>query len=197
MENKSKLITLAILASAASAGTAKSGENLTGDIWVDVQLKSTDITKAYIRVWLPKASWVGLSLGSSGMDAGTDMIQIDGTAKQAYDKVSLGYQYPKTDAIDSLTSKFTDKDSTNTYVLIERDLDTNDSQDYVIPTEKSFSIGWALSTYTSEVTNVHNKHGSFRLTLCPDGCPDMVPDAATNLTGVIATVAATLALLAF
>ena len=154
-------------------------------------------------MWLPKASWVGLSLGSSGMATGTDMIQIDGTAKKAYDKVSSGYQYPSTDTSDDLTATFTDVDSANTYVLIERDLDTNDAQDYVIPTDTEFTIGWAVLTTSSTMTSQHNRDGSFKKTICTRNCTSggkggaEVPGAATTTLAGSLCVAASLALLAF
>ena len=71
-------------------------------------------------------TWVGLGLGSTGMAANTDMIQIDGANRVVFDKVSSGYQFPSTDTTDNLTSTFTEDGSLLT-VVITRDLDTSDS----------------------------------------------------------------------
>ena len=123
-----KLFTMAMLATIASAQT---GENIHGDVYVDIGLKYGDATKVQIKVWLPKTSWVGLALGATGMATGTDMIQIDGANSAVFDKTSAGYMNPSTDSTDNLTGTFTSIDSSNTSVIIERALDTGDAADYV------------------------------------------------------------------
>ena len=53
-------------------------------------------------------TWVGLSLGSTGMAPNTDMIQVDGANQVVYDKTSSGYQNPSSDSVDNLTATFTE-----------------------------------------------------------------------------------------
>ena len=47
-----------------------------------------------IKIQMKKESWIGLSLGSKSMDAGTDMIMIDGGAEKVYDMISVGWKAP-------------------------------------------------------------------------------------------------------
>ena len=80
-------------------------------------------------------TWVGLSLGSTGMSSGTDMIQIDGENRVVYDKTSSGYQNPSNDQTDNLTDSYTFTENSSGSLLnveIRRPLDTGDSNDYLI-----------------------------------------------------------------
>ena len=100
-------------------------------------------------------TWVGIGLGSTGMATGTDMIQVDGANQVVYDKVSSGYQFPSTDDTDNLTSTFTENGNLLT-VVITRDLDTEDSDDYVIPSNTSWYMGWAIKTTSATLNQIHD-----------------------------------------
>ena len=49
-------------------------------------------------LWVKDGSWLGLTVGADGMDAGTDMIVANSDSLQVTDKHSAGYQYPSVDA---------------------------------------------------------------------------------------------------
>ena len=57
---------------------AQTGKNVYDDVWINIQLDEDDLTQAIFTIRMLKDTWVGLSLGATGMAAGTDMIQIDG-----------------------------------------------------------------------------------------------------------------------
>ena len=111
---------------------------------VDINIDPEDDSNAIFILQLEKDSWVGLALGAAGMAPGTDIIQIDGANREVYDKVSAGYQYPTTDYINNLTATFTEVNESWLEVEIKRPLDTEDLQDFVIPTNESFEVGWAI-----------------------------------------------------
>ena len=126
------------------AASVRSKTVMASNYSIDIYLDPEDDTNAILKLQLENDSWVGLALGQAGMAPGTDMIQIDGANRVAYDKVSAGYQYPSSDTIDNLEATFTEINESWIEVLIKRPLDTEDSQDYVLPTNTEFKIGWAI-----------------------------------------------------
>ena len=107
---------------------------------------------------MKKASWIGLSLGAKTMDAGTDMIMIDGGEKKVYDMISVGWKRPI--AKPSQTIGFTFEESSGLYVAtIKRFLDTSDDKDFVMPKDAPFTIGWSLNSLNANTQQKHDKAG--------------------------------------
>merc|ERR1719469_1246705 len=131
---------------------------------VDLAIDAKDSLYATITVTMKKGSWLGLVLGAKGMATNTDMIQIDGGAKKAYDKTSAGYQSPRTDSTDNLTTTFSETGEVIT-ATIKRKLDTGDAKDYVFQTDKEFDLGWAINTSSSTLARKHNRAGSVKATI--------------------------------
>ena len=159
--NKLTALSLPLLAVNASTGTKVYGNNwidvLDGINWIDVLLDENDSDTVIFRLVMEKDSWMGLSLGSTGMAPNTDMIQVDGANQVVYDKMSSGYQNPSSDSIDNLSATFTESGNGNLlFVEISRALDTGDSTDYVIPTTSSFALGWAIKTSSATLSQKHN-----------------------------------------
>ena len=79
-----------------------------------------------------KDTWFGIGFGS-GMSAGTDMIQIDGGANQAFDMVAEGYGAPIKDEVDHLKDvTFTSGVGNLLNVEMRRALDTQDDRDFLL-----------------------------------------------------------------
>ena len=137
-----------------------------------------------------KNTWVGLTLGTSGMAVGTDMIQIDGTGQVAFDMTSTGYKAPSLDTKNGLTGNvsFTPISGTNILeVKIKRALDTGDTQDYVLETDKDITFGWALRTTSpATLTSKHDRAGKFIMrmntpkTPTPEIDPPIITPPAPN-----------------
>lgn len=144
---------------------AGSGKNVYGDYWVDVQLNPKDENYAMFKIQLSKQSWFGLSLGAKNMRKGTDMIAIDGANQKVYDQVSVGEVEPKNDAQDDIEFKFRDVDADNVEVQILRKLDTEDVEDFLIPVDQRFTIGWVVNTASADLAKEHNRDGGMSVTL--------------------------------
>ena len=97
---------------------------------------------------MKKSTWVGLAWSDADLTQGTDMWQIDGENFIAYDKISSGQGYAQssTDGSQDLDYTFTDIGNDLLEVVIKRDLDTSDGQDYLLETGVEFDIGWAIKT---------------------------------------------------
>ena len=190
--------------SAKSTVRADNGTNVYGNVWIKAELDDSDSTQVKLTLRMESGTWLGLVLGSSGMASGSDMIQIDGTNEVAYDKVSAGYQYPSTDTTDDLTvAPFNNLGGGILEVTITRDLDTGDSQDYVIPADADFTMGWAINSVSDTLTEKHDQAGSFTLNLAEDEEEESeseteeeeegfnVPGGALQSFGTLASVTAT------
>ena len=87
------------------------------------------------------------------------MIQIDGENQVVHDKISAGYQYPSSDTVDHIETSPTWTQDTNDgslTVTFKRLLDTEDSEDFVIPVDTEFDLGWAIRTTSAVLTSYHD-----------------------------------------
>ena len=106
-------------------------------------------------VTMGSMSWFGLALGDIGMSPGTDMISFhrgfDGADYDVNDRVSIGYQPPDFDESNDLIQHpgnaiEMDNDSEDkATIFIRRRLDTGDMQDFVIPLDEEFFVGYAVN----------------------------------------------------
>ena len=126
-----------------------------------MHLDSADNSKAVFNIQMVRDTWLGLALGSPNMTPGTDLWQISGTTLQALDKISSGYMSPSSDGVSDLDAQFVDIGNNLLEVTIVRSLDTSDSQDYVLPAEQEFNLGWAIKTTSAIMSSKHDKAGSF------------------------------------
>ena len=83
---------------------------------------------------------------------------------------SVGYQAPELDAEQNLETSFVENASNSGLYdfTIKRKLETTDEDDFVIPTETEFVVGWVIKTTSPVITFKHNNGGNFKVTL-----PDM------------------------
>ena len=130
-----------------------------------------------IYVDMPENSWLGFVLGASGMASGSDMIVIENGSgyTTVTDLTSEGYREPTPDVTNNIYDKAeTDVDSNSdggvTYTF-KRRLDTYDSDDYVLPLDNSFRLGWAFHPSSASDSSKHRTAGSTSITLRSDGSP--------------------------
>ena len=153
---------------ARSPGTGievKSGFN------VQVRLDEDDPSQAIFEVYMKDGTWMGLVLGDVGMAPGSDMIQIkaNGTNSRVYDKFSTGYISPPIDSDKNLQATFRFFEGGFIRFTIKRALDTGDSQnDFLLPLEKSFELGWAVNSDTNNLLKKHNSAGGLTAVLYTD-----------------------------
>jgi len=131
---------------------------MNGDYWIDLTL-SEDETYAMITVQMKRNSWMGLALGTKGMDAGTDMILIDSKEEKVYDMISVGWKPPIAKPTQALVAGFRDVDSDLVTATIKRNLDTGDDKDYVMPKDAAFTIGWSIRTADNNKQAKHDLAG--------------------------------------
>ena len=117
-------------------------------------------------VTLKDDSWLGLALGSQGMSAGSDMITFGkypgGAMNFAYaDNVSVGYQPPEKDMSEDLMPHPNNVIEQNadgrSTIFVRRRLDTGDPQDFAIPLDQEFFIGYAYNGQTDAIS-YYTKH---------------------------------------
>ena len=174
--------------------SVEAATTLTSGYEVDFALSGDEVT---ISVTMQTGSWVGLTLGDSGMSTNSDMIQIDADNERVYDMTSAGYRSPNTDSSENFVSTTWSTVSGGKKVDIKRKLDTNDSKDYVIPTDTYFDLGWAVNTSTSTITNKHNKKGNFRQLVSTTGASSSTPSRASLSFGLSAVALAATTYLLF
>ena len=107
-----------------------------------------------ITITTKSSYWFGISFGS-GMTLGNDMIMCttDGFPPTCYDMTSTGFAAPEIDSSQDLTTRVEmDSDFEFIYYTIRRQLDTSDSDDFVVPLDKEFEMAWAAGVDTNDVT---------------------------------------------
>lgn len=161
------------------------------------------------EVYMRDNSWMGIVLGESGMGPGADMIQIkaEGINSRVYDKFSQGYISPAEDGQNNLDATFRFFEGDQIRFTITRALDTGDSeQDYLVPVDQEFDLGWAINYKNNEILNKHNEAGGLSLVLNSSGAPAfentgaliLVPSSAVAISSAAVFISATFAsLLAF
>ena len=78
--------------------------------------------------------------------------------------VSIGNGAPEVDDQQDLEAWFRDLPSGQLEVKLRRQLDTGDfKNDYVLPIEKEFDLGWAVHTSSSDITEYHTNRGAVSL----------------------------------
>ena len=155
-----KNLTLVAL-SLATLAEATTEKTLRGNFYVKVTLDPSNSANVIFSITMDKGSWLGLTLGSGGMTPNSDMIQLDADKQEVHDMTSAGYQAPSKDTTKNLSATWSTKGNVKTAV-ITRKLDTGDAKDYVFQLDKTFTLGWAINTYSSIITSKHNYAGSFQ-----------------------------------
>ena len=111
---------------------------------------------------MPNNSYFAIGFGRGMYN--TDMIlwQANSANSITSDLWSTSESTPNLDKKNDLTSTFTvSKNKKSVTFITERLLDTKDLQDFVIPTDKPFSMVWATSPPGSSKFVYHNKKGDF------------------------------------
>ena len=55
---------------------------------MELGLDPNDFSQFQMKVRMRENTWIGFSIGATGMTSGTDMIQIDGAGQDVFDMVS-------------------------------------------------------------------------------------------------------------
>ena len=71
-----------------SSKTLAAYTTLYGDYQVELGLDPNDYSQFQMKVRMRENTWIGFSIGATGMTSGTDMIQIDGAGQDVFDMVS-------------------------------------------------------------------------------------------------------------
>lgn len=138
---------------------------------VQMVIDENDASQVVITVHMVDYSWMGLVLGSGGMGAGSDMIQIvaDNTSSRIYDKKSIGYITPIEDPNKDITGTYRLFEDGSARFTIYRKFDTKDENDFVMPIGDEFTLGYAINTSSNKQSSKHNKAGSTTVTIPQDG----------------------------
>ena len=150
-------------------------------------------------------TWMGLVLGDSGMAPGSDMIQIkaNGIHSRVYDKFSQGYISPANDREKDIPATFRFFEGGYIRFTLRRALDTGDTaNDFLIPIEQEFDLGYAINDESNDLLLKHSKAGAVRALIKLDGTDSFEPQnlslgAVYMVSGITAAMAATLTLLTF
>ena len=124
-------------------------------------------------------AWVGLVLGGSPgrMTAEDDMVIFfaNGADSAFGDYISKGFKAPTEDSLKDLLSHpdhNVDIDGGLVTIFARRALDTSDSEDFVIPLDQEFNLGYAFKTGSNSLsTGRHDNAETIAVTLKSDGTP--------------------------
>ena len=122
-------------------------------------------------------AWVGLTLGATPgqMVQMDDIVVFHADGEQSYvkDYLSIGYASPVEDVLQDYTDTSVDFDSADELVtvFVRRALDTGDALDFVFQLDTEFTVGYAYSSTSSEVSVKHGTEGNIAVTLNSDGTP--------------------------
>ena len=161
-----------------------------------------ELNQVEFTVTMLPSSWFGLALGSQGMSSGTDMLTFqrwnDDKDFEFLDQVSVGYQPPMQDERSNLeghpnNSIELESDGRAT-IFARRSLDTNDMQDYVIPLDQPFYVGYAINESNSDISyyTKHTLASSVEVILPSNGDPVwgelVIAEPVDNVSSVDAIV---------
>ena len=130
-------------------------------------------------VTLNDASWFGLMLGQDNMAYGGDIVAFFGIDERSYfaDYMSEGYQPPALDIVQSVTehpqNTIEFEDDGRVTLFARRLRDTDSMEDFMIPLDQEFTIGYAFNSY-SDTMSWYTKHetaGAVQVVLPSDGTP--------------------------
>lgn len=111
------------------------------------------------------------------MTVGSDIIQVDGGKRQAFDMHSVGNKAPEQDSQQDLDTSFETLSNGKLQVTVKRPLDTGDfKDDYVLPVDQPFDIAWAVNTKSSDISKYHSRRGSIRLMISSFIDPESTTD---------------------
>ena len=71
-------------------GFALKGTEVFQNFWIEAFVDPQDFDYAIIMLRMPADTWFGLGLGTRDMSVDSDMIQVDGGRRLAFDMVSIG-----------------------------------------------------------------------------------------------------------
>ena len=89
--------------------------------------------------------------------------------------VSIGNGQPEIDGQQDLEAWFRDLPSGQLEVKLRRQLDTGDLiNDYVLPVEQEFDLGWAVHTSSSDISQYHSNRGAVQFAIASP--PETIDD---------------------
>jgi len=115
------------------------------------------------------------------MTVGSDLVQVDGGKREAFDMHSVGNKAPAQDSQQDLDASFKTLSNGKLQVTIKRPLDTGDFiDDYVLPVDQPFDIAWAVNTKSSDISKYHSRRGTVRLMISSFIDPESTSDDNTG-----------------
>ena len=164
---------------AAAAANAKPTENMNIDSASSFNmryLKDVDQVE-FIVTMRATDMWVGLVLGGTPkvMTKEDDMVIFfaNGADSTFGDYTSKGFGEPTEDGTKDLLSHpdhNVDIDADTVTIFARRALDTSDSEDFVIPLDQEFNLGYAFKVGSSSLVK-HDTAKTIAVTLKSDGTP--------------------------
>ena len=130
-----------------------------------------------IDVKMPNKYYVAFSFGGTHVNSDMVVFKADGSDSKFYDMFSKGYGEPELDSVSHYTGTASYSSAADTvHFHINRYLNTNSPQDYVVKTDWPNRIGWAVREYDSDEgkgdattwegrIGMHHKVGYFNLIL--------------------------------
>lgn len=82
--------------------SALRGTEVFQNFWIEAFVDPQDFDYAIIVLRMPGDTWFGLGLGTRDMSVDSDMIQVDGGRRLAFDMVSVGRRQPEIDTQQDL-----------------------------------------------------------------------------------------------
>ena len=82
--------------------SALRGTEVFQNFWIEAFVDPQDFDYAIIMLRMPGDTWFGLGLGTRDMSVDSDMIQVDGGRRLAFDMVSVGRRQPEIDTQQDL-----------------------------------------------------------------------------------------------
>ena len=181
MSRLSYAITAAALVTSAMADNVRPTEHKqigVNDVWFNMRYVPEADQVEFIVSMNKSDNWLGLILGQDDMKEGGDMAVFfsDGEQDDWWgDFSAAGYQEPMKDVTDNLVGhpdggvEFDEADRVTLFV--RRDRDTRDPEDFVIPLDEAFKMGYTYSPQSSDLTDFTKllTAGSLSVTLPSDG----------------------------
>ena len=145
---------------AETCRSAAQRTTLDGDYYVEYGLNDAQDGIVFVYQWEQNtASWMRLMLGSDTITDGTDVIEFNAGGPD--DMTGTVDGDATADATDDITWGAPEEVGSGLMTFtVERPLDTSDADDYVIPADSVWTLGWQLCTTSGDLATAPNLTGS-------------------------------------
>ena len=144
----------------AQNGAYSNTWNLDNSMTVKARLPTTSTIE--FEITAPSTGWCGFGFGTSMTNTDMFIIESTGSGVTFTDRYSTGQSAPGSDTTSDITGSTSTSGSTNTYT-ISRNLNTGDSQDYMI-SDGSHNMIYSYGSSTSMGYHGVSNYGAITLT---------------------------------